>query len=85
MKPKKRISNVVTFKMSDKILEVSDLDNVIANLNDLILKCLSAFFKSTARAKKYFKHSDVALIWLCNELHFCASKGHILKLDTVWN
>ena len=62
---KKRVSNMETFKMSDKILEVSHLDNVIAirlaGVNDLIaagakyhLKCLSAFFKSTARAKEKF-------------------------------
>ena len=66
MKPKERVSNVVTFKMSDKILEVSHLHNVIAirsaGVNDLIaagakyhLKCLSTFFKSTARAKKILK------------------------------
>ena len=75
MKPKERVSSLVTSKISDKILEVSHLDNAIAirlaGVNDLIvagakyhLKCLSAFFKSTARAKKNFKDSDVALIWL---------------------
>ena len=75
VKPKERVSNVVTFKMSEKILEVSHLDNVIiirlAGVNDPIaagakypLKCLSAFFKSTARAKKSFKDSDLALIFV---------------------
>ena len=64
----------------------------LAGVNDLIAagikvpsEVLEAFFKSTARAKENFKDSDVALIWLCNELHFCANKGKILELDTVWN
>ena len=39
VKPKELVSNVVTFKMSDKILELSHLDNVIAirlaGVNDL--------------------------------------------------
>ena len=79
VKPKDRVSNVVTFKVSDKIGNVIAI--CLAGVNDLIatgakyyLKCFSAFFKSTARAKENFKDSDVALIWLCNELHFCASK-----------
>ena len=77
--PKERVSNVVTF--------MPHLDNAIAihlpGVNDLIaagakyrLKCLSAFFRSTATAKKNFKESDLFFIWLCNELYFCASKGH---------
>ena len=83
--PKECVSNVVIFKMSDKILEVSHLDNVIAiclaGVNDLIaagakyhLKCLSAFFESTSRAKKNFEDSNIELIWLCNELHFVQAK-----------
>ena len=80
-----RVDNVVTFMMSNKILQVSHLNSVIAiclaDMNDLIaagakyhMKSLSAFFKSSAKAKKNFKDSDVCL---CSELYFCASKRQI--------
>ena len=49
------------------------------------LPCLSAFKRSVEKAKLQTKESDLAMIWLCEELEYAADKGYVIKLNDAWN
>ena len=49
------------------------------------LPCLSAFKRNVEKAKLQMKESDLAMIWLCEELEYAADKGHVIKLNDAWD
>ena len=92
---KARLISVMTKQMSDQIIQVSHLDYKVglrlAGVIDLIaaeakyhLPCLSTFNRSTSKTKQESANTDLAMIWLCQELHQSADKGHVILLDDVW-
>ena len=95
-KPKERLSAVMTFKMSEQIVEATQFNYKVrvrlAGMCDLIaakakyhLPCLSSFKRSSEKAKLETKESDLAMIWLCEELEYAANKGYVIKLNDAWN
>ena len=92
---KARLISVMTKQMSDQIIQASSLDYKIglrlAGVIDLIaaeakyhLKCLRAFTRSTIKTKQDSENTDLAMVWLCKELHHSADKGHVILLNDVW-
>ena len=92
---KARLISVMTKQMSDQIIQASSLDYKIgirlAGVIDLIaaeakyhLTCQRAFTRSTTKTKQDLDNTDLAMLWLCNELHQSADKGHVILLDVVW-
>lgn len=92
---KTRLISVMTKQMSDQIIEASSLDYEmsirLAGVIDLIaaeakyhLACLSAFTRSTTKTKQETNKTDLAMLWLCKELHQSADKGHVIQLNDVW-
>lgn len=93
---KVQLSSVMTKQMSDQIIQASHLDYKaglrLAGVIDLIaaeakyhLPCLSKSNRSTSKTKQESANTDLAMIWLCQELHQAAEKGNVILLDTVWN
>lgn len=92
---KARLISVMTKKMSDQIIQTSFFDYKIglrlAGEIDLIaaeakyhLTCLRAFTRSTTKTKQDSDNTDLAMVWLCKELHQSADKGHVILLNDVW-
>jgi len=92
---KERLSSVMTLKMSEQIMEAAQFNYKLRvrlpGVCDLIaaeakyhLPCLSAFKRNAEKAKLETKESDLAMIWLCEELEYAADKGYI-KLNDAWN
>ncbi len=92
---KARLISVMTTQMSEQIIQASHLDYKVglrmAGVIDLIaaeakyhLNCLSAFNRSTSKTKQESANTDLAMIWLCQELRQSADKGHVILLDDVW-
>ena len=92
---KARLISVMTKQMSDQIIKASSLDYKIgvrlAGVIDLIvaeakyhLTCLRAFTRSTTKTKQDSDNTDIAMVWLCNELQQSAEKGHVILLNDVW-
>ncbi|KAJ8886123.1 hypothetical protein PR048_012332 [Dryococelus australis] len=88
---KQRLSSVMRKEMSDRILLASHLDyNVairLAGVIDLIaveakhhLNSLRRFTRSTSKTKQVSSNTDIALIWLCKELHQAADKERKIML-----
>jgi len=86
----------MTLKMSEKIIEAAQfnykLQVRLAGVCDLIaaeakyhFPCLSAFKRNAEKAKLEMKESDLAMIWLCEELEYAADKGYVIKLNDAWN
>ena len=48
------------------------------------LACFQAFKRSTEKVKQRWDNSDIAMIWLAQELSQSAEKGHVLLLNDVW-
>ena len=48
------------------------------------LPCLSVFKRNAEKAKLETKESDLAMIWLCDELEY-ADKSNVIKLNDTWN
>ena len=48
------------------------------------LPCFSTFNRSISKTKRGSANTDLAMIWLCQELHQAADKGHVIVLDDVW-
>ena len=93
---KERLSSVMTLKMSEQIIEAAQFNYKLrvrlAGVCDLIaaeakyhLPCLSAFKRNAEKAKLQTKESDLAMIWLCEELEYAADKGHVIKLNDAWD
>ena len=93
---KVRLTSVMTKQMSDQIIQASHLDYKagfrLAGVIDLIaaeakyhLPCLSACNRSTSKTKQESANTDLAMIWLCQELHQAVEKGNVILLDTAWN
>ena len=98
--PKERLSSVMTLKMSEQIIEAAQfnyklrvrLAGVCVCVCDFIateakhhLPCLSAFKRSLEKARLETKDSDLAMIWLCEELEYAADKGYVIKCNDAWN
>ena len=93
---KSRLISVMTKQMSDHIIQPAQLDykvNVrLGGVIDLIaaeakyhLACLSTFDRSVFKTKQVSKSIDLAMIWLCQELHQSADKGRVILLNHVWD
>lgn len=93
---KQRLSSVMTLKMSEQIIEAVQFNYKLrvrlAGVCDLIaaeekyrLLCLSAFKRNAEKARLETKESDLAMIWLCEELEYAADKGYVIKLNDAWN
>lgn len=91
---KARLISVMTKQMSDQIIQASSLDYKIgvrlAGVIDLIaaeakyhLTCLRAFTRSTTKTRES-DNTDLAMVWLCQELHQSADKGHVIQMNDVW-
>lgn len=89
------LSSVMTFKMSEQIIEISKFDKILcirfAGILDLIaaeakyhLSCFSAFKRSRDKTKSEMEDNDLALVWLSKELEYAADKGHVIRLDEAW-
>jgi hypothetical protein len=85
----------MTKQMSNRILLASHLDYKVgirlARVIDLIaaeakyhLNCLSIFTRSTSKTKQESCKTDIAMIWLHQELLVAADKGRVLLLVDVW-
>jgi len=48
------------------------------------LTCFRIFDRSTTKAKPDSVSTDIAMIWLCKELHKAADKGHVILLVDAW-
>ncbi len=92
---KARLISVMTKQMSSQIIQASHLDyklglrlagviEKIAAEAKYHLLCLSAFNRSTSKAKQESAKTDIAMTWLCQELIQSADKGHVILLDDVW-
>ena len=92
---KQRLISVSTFKVSKNILELSKLDNKmrvrLAGVNDHIdaegkyhQNCRNDYSYSTSKTKKESVNTDIAFIFLCNELQYAAEKEQVLQLSDVW-
>ena len=75
----------MTFNMSEQICEVAKYHHKLrirlAGVTDLIasetkyhLTCFSAFKRSSEKAKQNTSDTDLALVWLCQELEYAAHK-----------
>jgi hypothetical protein len=95
---KQRLISVSTFNASKNILELSKLDNKmqlrLAGVNDLIAaegkyreNCRSEYSYSTSKTNKESENTDIAFIFLCNELQYAAEKtgsstiGHLAAIS----
>lgn len=85
----------MTLKVSEQIIEAAQFNYKgrvrLAGVCDLIpaeakyhLPCLSAFKRNAEKVKLETRESDLAMIWLCDELEYAADKGHPIKLNDVW-
>ena len=92
---KSRLISVMTKQMSDHIIQASSFDYKIgirlAGVIDLIaaeakyhLTCLRTFTRSTTKIKQDSDNTDLAMVWLCKELHQSADNGHVIQLNDVW-
>jgi hypothetical protein len=92
----KETSSVMTFNMSEQICEIAKYNYTLrirlAGVSDLIaseakyhLACLSAFKRSAENAKTATKETDLAMVWLCQELEYSADKGNVIKMSDAWN
>ena len=87
---------VTSFNVSTSILESSYLDNTmrvrLAGVSDLIAaggkyhkKCLSTYKYHTGKNKEECQTTeDIAMIFLCSELHYAAEHNRVLQLSDVW-
>ena len=89
-KTKEKLVTVISFNVSNAILESSILDSKmrirLAGVSDLIAAegkyhktCLSSYKYATSKTKEEVKHTDLAMVNLCNELHYAADKRQILQ------
>jgi len=92
---KARLISVMTKQISDNILQAAHLDYKIhrrlAGVIDLIaaeakyhLTCFRTFDRCTTKAKQDSASTNIAMIWLCKELHEAADKGHVILLVDAW-
>jgi len=92
---KARLISVMTKQMSDNILQAAHLDYKfylrLAGVIDLIaaeakyhLTCFRIFNRSTTKAKQNSVSTDIAMIWLCKQLHETADKGHVIFIVDAW-
>ena len=86
----------MTLKMSEQIIEAAQFNyklcvrlagvcDVIATEAKYHLPCPSAFKRSSEKARLETKESDLAMIWLCEELEYADDKGYVIKLNDAWN
>lgn len=75
-----------------KLLKLLKLRLRLAGGCDLIaaeakyhLPCLRAFKRDAEKAKLETKESDLAMIWLCEELEYAVDKGYVIKLNEARN
>ena len=67
-------------EMSVRVAVVSDL---IAAEGKYHLSCYVQFIRRTSQTKENSQHTDIVMIWLCNELQYSADHGHILELKAL--
>ena len=94
-KGKEKLFEIRTFNVSNKILEkakfVEQIHLRVADVNDLIAaegryhsKCYKKFERDIKKAEDAQQDSDLAMIWITQELEYSADRGHVLDLKTVW-
>ena len=82
--------------MSHQIIEAATFDMTtsvrLAGISDFIaaeakyhLVCYNRFMRSTAVSQRGCKNTDLAMVWLLNELQYSADQGHVLELSSVWD
>jgi len=82
--------------MSHQIIQAATFDMTmsvqLAGISDLIaaeakyhLVCYSRFMQSTAVSRRGCKNTDLAMVWLLNELQYSADQGHVMELSSVWD
>ena len=82
--------------MSEQICEIAKYNYALrirlAGVSDLIaseakyhLACFSAFKRSAENAKMATKDTDLAMVWLYQELEYSADKGNVIKVNDAWN
>ena len=90
---KARLISGMTKNTSDEIINASRLDYKfrirLAGVIDLFAAeakynhfCY-IFTRSTTKTKQESANTDLAMIWLFQELHHAADKGHVIQLDDV--
>ena len=93
---KEQLRSVSTFPLSNRILEAAHLDSEVSvrlsGISDLIafegkyhLACLSSFTYKTTKVKTEIASSDLAMVWLTQELRHATEKGIMYQLTEVWN
>ena len=86
----------MTFNMSEQIGEIVkynyNLRVRLAGVSDLIASetkyhwaCFSALKTLSEKAKQDTNDTDLALVWLCQELEYAADKGHVINFSDAWN
>ena len=68
------------YKLPVRLAGVCDLIAAEAKYH---LPCQSAFKRNAEKARLETKESDLAMIWLCEELEYAADKGHVIKLKLM--
>ena len=71
----------VDFKLGVRFASVHDL---IAAEGKYHFSCLTQFYKTVDKTKKVIRKSDLAMVWLCQELWKAFAEGHIVLLSDVW-
>ena len=89
------VSSVTTLKMSQHILDLSRFDQLanirLSGVIDLIASegkyhgiCYKQFIRDISKRKKNSKTTDVAMLWLTDELRCAADQVLVLELAEVW-
>ena len=69
-------------------LKSSYLDNTLrfrlAGVSDLIAAKVKYHKNLTSKSKKESQKTDIAMIFICSELHFAAECNQILELCDIW-
>ena len=95
-KSKQKLTSVTTLNKSTEILEASRFEPKmrvrVAGVSDLIaaegkyhLSCYVQFTRKISQTKQDTQHTELPMIWLCDELKYSADHGHVLELTEVWH
>ena len=74
---KQKVSLTSASKRDAKMsIHLSTVQDLIAAEGKYHLSCLSAFDRQIEKAKQKCVETDLAFVWLCDELKLAAEKGH---------
>ena len=63
---------------------LAGVSDIIAVKEKYHKKCLSAYKYHAGKNKEEIQKTDIAMIFLCSELHYTAERNQVLQLSDVW-